>query len=61
MRCLTASWHLLQTPFCVFRKDHANVLTRTGSCERATGMLDLSHKNISSLHPAVFENMPRLT
>jgi len=45
---------------CTFSLDDALQLSSAGSCSAAAGELDLSNKNIASLAPGVFANMPSL-
>jgi len=45
---------------CTFSLDDALQLSSAGSCSTTVGTLDLSYKNIASLAPGVFANMPSL-
>jgi len=45
---------------CTFLLDDALQLSSAGSCSATAGWLDLSYKNIASLAPGVFANMPSL-
>jgi len=45
---------------CSFSLDNALQLSSVGSCSATGGTLDLSNKNIVSLAPGVFTNMPSL-
>jgi len=45
---------------CTFSLDDALQLSSAGSCSATSGYLDLGYKNIASLAPGVFANMPSL-